>query len=173
MSNPKTGIVPAIKTDARVTGGALVVSVLGSEAPWVWRSDMSRLSVAAFEIREEGGACTLVLKTPEGVEKLHAFNDRSAAVAALNAVTRALFAQQGTAPVGAKPLSFWGKLLRTVGYLLAAMASLLVLWVFMHVRSPEQGRLPLMQSQKMGLTIPGHPEIKPGVPLPADQMLGK
>lgn len=162
--------VKKAKAEARVAGGALVVSFPGQpasgETPKVWRADMARLSPAAFELREDGEKTALVLKTPAAAEDIHAFADKAAAAAALQAITQALFAQNPpvTAPAAPKG-GFWGRFLRTVVYILVLLVCIVVLGVFLKFKTmgPE------------GLLGAGGPPVREGkgVPMPADRMFGK
>jgi hypothetical protein len=162
----KIPVKPLVRVEARVAGGALVVSIAGGDAPKVWRADLSRLSAAAFELKDGGGETALVLKTPEGAETVHAFQSRAEAVAGLQAVTLALFAQPAPSLAAhAKPSGFWGRLLKTIFYFLAALISVVLLWALLQTSTPGPGGLPPPSPQAK--------DGKTGVPLPAEQMFGK
>jgi hypothetical protein len=171
----KTQVKPLIRTEAKVAGGALVVSVSGGDAPKVWRSDLSRLSAAAFELKDEGAngsvGAAVVLKTPAGAETVHVYPGRAEAVAGLQAITQALFTQQGMTPAAPVRASggLWGKFFKTIFYILAVMVCVVVLFVIMMPKVSGPGMTPV--PPRTGAAPEGGG--KTGVPLPADKLFGK
>jgi hypothetical protein len=163
-----------VTVDARVAGGALVVSFSGSGLPKVWRADMAHMATSGLELREEGGKVVLMLTSPAAREDVYAFPDRDSAAEGLKAITRALFGQ-ALAPGGwpasgqgapmAPPSSggFFKTVFKVVGVLALVLFALTALTKVL-MPGPEEV---FMEGVKQPLT-----GIKNGVPVPADQLFG-
>lgn len=143
------------KVDAAVSGSALVVSLPGAENPRVWRTDLARAATSALEVRESGGRFALIM-TASGSpdEEIAIFADKASATDALRAVTDAMLSG------GASGL---GRFLRK-GLVIAFWIFLiwLALGILKAVLFP-----PGMMMGKAPASL-----VKPGVPVPADQMFG-
>jgi hypothetical protein len=150
-----------VKVEARIAGGALVVSFMDDGLPKVWRTDIARLASAAFELKEDQGKFCLILKTPTGVEDIFLFTGRGDAALGLQAITQALFSgDHGTSSVSAQKKSgFFGKLLKVILYSIIVVLCLMALTIFLHAKSTNMGG--------------GLPLVREGMPVPADQMFGK
>ena len=150
-------------TTAKIADGALVVSIVDSAGAKIWRADMRRLSSAVFELQEAAGKTALFLKSPEGTEDIFAFSSRPAAIAALDAVTQALFTGAGAEaaappPAPHKKTGFFRKALKAVFYGFLALVALFFLLLFLTAR-------PVTESGRSGGTS--------GKPIPAEQLFGQ
>ena len=151
-----------VYTEARVAGGALVVSVLGGDAPRAWRADMTRLGSASFELEEGKDGVAVVMKAGDDAETVYAFPDRAEAVAALQAVTRALFSYEQAvaaahahhAPARTGP-GFLGKVFRAVFWLF------IIFVCFVMIKAV------------MTPTPAGMDAAPAGAPVPADEVFGQ
>lgn len=158
---------PTTKTESGIAGGALVVSIDGGDTPRTWRTDMSRLATATFELLAEGETTLLILKTSNDSETIHAYPSKAEAAAGLQSVTAALFAQPQFTALAA-PLSaggglaqpprssVLGRIFRTIFYLLLALVCIAIFTVVAQTRKVEN-------ANKSGT----------GIPMTADQMFGK
>lgn len=160
--------------EARIVGSALVVSFSDEARPHVWRKDLTELTSSVTEIREEGGKFLLVLSDNKNgaAETIGVFTDKSAARGALQAVTSALLQGDttfhGHAANGRKchGHGLLGRLLRMTLWL-AALAVAVLIMLFALV-PPDGKRMNEVQGVKTQA-----PAIKPGVPVPADELFGK
>jgi hypothetical protein len=151
--------MPSSSITAVLADNALVVSFLSGDAPRVWRIDMKQFMSAALQIEENQGRFILTMKSGSGhAEEIGVFTDRKKAVEALETITEALL--MGKAAVPAKKSGVWGKrILKTV---LVVLVLLVAITVFGKHRM-----------QTMPRDAAEVPPAQSGVPLPADQILGK
>ena len=162
-SAPKTANT-ATSVEAGIAGSALVVSFSGSGLPKLWRADLAHLDTAGLELRDEQGKVVLFLKTPSSSEDVYAFPDRDSAAAGLQAITRALLAQQRAPDVSA-PVSGSGFFVRLLKYVFFGFLALMALGALATFLRPAPADV-LMKAA-------GAPPLKAGIPLPADELLGK
>lgn len=149
--------------DAKVVGSALVVSFLGADQPRVWRAEMTGLSTATFELREKGDAFSVVMRRDGSDENIVTFKDRESAAYTLQAMTAAML-KGDAGRGGASGSGALGKIVKGFIVLLAVVVALKL------VLSPGGGPRP-----PMGMSgterVPGA-LVKPGEPVPADQIFG-
>ena len=92
-------------TEAKVTDGALIVSVANENAPKIWRTDITHANTATFELQDrDDGETALVMRGGDNTEDVYVFADRALALSALYTVQAALFAGDTArnAPTAAK-----------------------------------------------------------------------
>lgn len=150
--------------EASVVDGALVISILSGTTPKIWRGDIKHRSSVTFEI----DGTVLVMKSAEGgAESIATFAKKAEAEQALAAVSEALTCYGGRHSRGRHHKGGWfRKLLKAVLWLLAIFVLLGVLRAFLlPPAGPEMSSAPQQQAPQ---STP-----LPGVPAPADQLIGK
>ena len=77
---------------ASIIDNSLVLSLPNALNPVVWRMELAKAKMSAFEIREDKlGDFVLTLKTPKGdTNEIARFKSRNDALKGLNAVTTAM-----------------------------------------------------------------------------------
>ncbi|MGE4313591.1 MAG: hypothetical protein AB7E85_04895 [Pseudobdellovibrionaceae bacterium] len=81
---------------AQVVDGTLILSLPDAISPVVWQMELGKTKASAIEVREEGSAHKLVLKTPQAdVYHIADYADRDRATDALLTVSSAMRMAQG------------------------------------------------------------------------------
>lgn len=149
--------------DAKVVGGALIVSFLGAEHPKVWRANLSGFSSATFELTQKGDEYSVVVKKDDGKEeKIVTFDDVESATYALNVITDAM--QKGE---GKGSGNFFGTLVKVCVIVVAV-----ILLGKLFVGGPPPGMGPQMRGQVPGAEMGSGTLVKPGEPVPAEELFG-
>lgn len=148
--------------DAKVVGGALIVSFLGAEQPKVWRANLGGFSSATFELLHKGDEFSVVVKRDEGKEeKIVTFGDMESAVYALSVITDAM--QRGE---GKRSGSFFGTLAKICVIVVAA-----VIVGKLFFGGPPPGVAPI-RGLTPGTETGSGALVKPGAPVPAEELFG-
>jgi hypothetical protein len=152
------------KTDVKtsVVDNALIVSFNSGKEPKVWRMDMGRFLSTAFEVKENQGKFTLVIKPGNGsAEEVGTFDNRKHAVEALESITGALMQGKG-ASVTQKTEGVFMKFVKFILKLVLAVFVFLTVIVVLFKPQHPPGNV--------GDTV--SPPVQSGVPVPADKALG-
>lgn len=152
--------------EARVVGGALIVSLTDNGLPRVWRGDLSHAASAVLEVQEQQGKFSLVLKSADKTESIAVFPAKDEAARAMRVVTDALLrgaAAPGQGGHAGTLRGLFGKILRFVFWLMALVA---VLVVTLFALAPGKGGEPDLQRVQV-------PQVRTGVPVPAEDMFGR
>lgn len=155
--------------DARVVGSALVVSFTGTDVTKTWRADMAAVATATLEVREDGKKFSVVMKHDKTEEVIASFSERESAVYALSAITEAMLKgdTQVVAAQGGKAMLYMTRAFK-------AVVILLLLCVVFAIAAPAifgPGSFERVKSATRGNQQPAS-RIKPGEPIPADQLFG-
>ena len=149
-------------TEAKVTDGALIVSVANENAPKIWRTDITHANTATFELQDrDDGETALVMRGGDNTEDVYVFADRALALSALYTVQAALFAGDTArnAPTAAKKK---GSLFFSAIKALLVMGAIFVLLVFGVVKFfPRPAKHPLTPTTS-----------SQSRPVPAEQLFG-
>jgi len=150
--------------DAKVVNNALVVSLLGTDQPRVWRADMNGLSSATLEMRddkEKGRFAVVIRRGACDEEVIASFADKDSASYALEAMTEAMLnGENGSVAAGGFP---WKTLI----------AAVLIVVGLVFLLSPSSsnvaGRSPVAGKT---LSPAANPNVKSGEPMSADKLFG-
>lgn len=146
--------------DAKVVGGALVVSFLGADQPRVWRAEMTGLTTATFELQEKGKDFSVVMRRDGSEEKIVTFADKESAAYTLQAMTAAMLRGEG-ARGGVFGMIVKGSIV--------VIALVFVAKLFM---GPPTGMPPAMRAQIGAAELGSGAQVKSGEPVPAEQLFG-
>jgi hypothetical protein len=162
--------------EARVVGNALVAQIYSGDVPKTWRADLTGLLSAILEVREgQPGRFRLIMKKDGGAEEeIAIFADKEKATGALRTLTGALLAAEtgargrGTTAAVAASGSSRGFLASFVRFALW-VAGLFVLLVILKllIIGPVGG-----PGVGAGGGFSPTTTVKPGAPIPADQLFG-
>ncbi len=143
------------KATVRAEGQWLSVFVPNAQGGRLWRTALDQFPTAAIEVHEKQGAFALTMTTSRGAEDIAAFATRREADCALRSIACAL----------AHHKSGWRKLMRWIVILLAIFGFMSLFGGSSEksVRAPDRGA-------SSSVT---RPSVKPGVPVPADELFGK
>lgn len=147
--------------DAKVVGGALIVSFLGAEHPKVWRAEMGGLSTATFELLEKGKDFSVVMRRDGTEEKIVTFDDKDSALYALQVMTAAML-KGGNGGSG----NFFGTLAKAC---VIVIAVILVGKLFL---GPPSVMGPQQRAQMSGTEMGSGALVKQGEPVPANELFG-
>jgi len=173
-SNTKTA---SPDVEARVVGNTLVAQFYSGDVPKTWRADLTGLLSAILEVREgQPGKFRLIMKKDGGAEEeITVFSDKEKATGALRTLTGALLAAEtggrgrGTAAAAAVAASgsSRGFLASFVRFALWVAGLFVLLVILKAIFFPVGGP---------GVTTGGGfaptTTVKPGAPIPADQLFG-
>lgn len=162
--------------DVKIIDGALVVSCLSTGEEKVWRAQMKSLATVAFELRQQRDRTVMIMKHEGGrEEEITSFEEHRKAEAALRKVAQALMTPD------APPRGGWLK--KTFIVLLLLFIAIFV-WTKMDgndVNAPRSSSMravprtaaPVAPQQESLETAPAPPSVPTGVPVPAEELLGK
>lgn len=176
-----------LQSSARVVDGKLILSFPQALTPVVWQMDLNQAKASALEVREDKTAATFVLtlKTPRGEStEIAPFETREQAVTALMAVSRALETAQGhIRPVsmasGASTITVAqggesGRRQGRAGKWAAAILGLVFLFLLINIWGSLLPRSPSgFEGAALRPASEGMDNVESGVPLSADDVLGK
>lgn len=177
MFGSKTQPTATPDVEARVVGNTLVAQIYSGDVPKTWRADLTGLLSAILEVREgQPGRFRLIMKKDGGhEEEIAIFADKEKATGALRTLTGALLdAETGgarrssTAAAVSASGSSRGFLASFVRFALW-VAGLFILLVILKllIMGPVNG--PAVGS---GGGFSPTTTVKPGAPVPADQLFG-
>ena len=162
---------------ARVVDGKLILSFPHAITPVVWQMDLTQVKASALEVHEnkDKGTATLVLKTPGGANTdIAPFEQKSQAVSALMAVSRALESAQGQIrPTAAVETINYGGARRSSGFgkALAVILGLVLLFILVNIWGSNLPQAPAgYEGNSADATATSAP-VETGVPLSADEFL--
>ncbi|TVQ82279.1 MAG: hypothetical protein EA357_09985 [Micavibrio sp.] len=155
------------RTTARVIGDALVLDLGTADTRSVWRCSMEKLAHAGFGVKVKNKKHFLVITTSEKEEEIAAFSAKEEAEKALGIITDAFMAHRSSKD----PRAPFYK--RAWFYILLF---LILMFIFFSLGKPP--RDPSAQSAadapRGSTTQPRQQQapVRPGVPIPADQLFG-
>jgi hypothetical protein len=161
--------------EARIVGNTLVAQFYSGETPRTWRADLTGLLSAILEVREgQPGRFRLVMKKDGGAEEeIATFNDKEKATGALRVLTGAMLdaetgggSRRSSAAVAASgsPRGFLSGFVR---FTLWVAGLFVVLFILKVVLFPVTGPGVATGGGMSPVTT-----VKPGAPVPADQLFG-
>lgn len=143
------------KSTAHMAGQALTLFVPDAHGGRLWRGALDHFHTAVLEIHEKPSGFVLSLVSPRGTEDVAVFDKRKDAERALCAIACALGHKGG-----------WGRKIFKVAVVLLAVLGLMTLFS----GAPEKA--PSRTSDRGSTSAPRAP-VKPGVPVPAEELFGK
>lgn len=169
-------LIGGYTSSAKVVGDTLVLSLPDARSPVVWRMELGNIKAAAFEIKQDGDAWTLVMKTPKGeAQNIAPYDTKAGAVRALMMASRAM-EQAGTrsAANDVGQSSAVAAQRKGKGQLVAGIAGVFVLGFLLFFLT-QVGPQPPGALSATGVaateTAAGGSGTTPGVPVSADAFL--
>lgn len=161
--------------EARVVGNTLVAQFFSGETPKTWRADLTGLLSAILEVREgQPGRFRLVMKKDGGAEEeICTFSDKDKATGALRVLTGAMLdaetggARKGASAAVAASGSPRGFLSGFVRFTLWVAGLFVLLFILKVILFPVTGA-----GISTGGGMSPATTVKPGAPVPADQLFG-
>ncbi len=158
------------KTTARVIGDALVLDLGTADTRSVWRCSMEKLAHAGFGVKVKNKKHLLVITTSEKEEEIAAFSAKEEAEKALGIITDAFMAHRSSKD----PRAPFYK--RAWFYILLFLILMFVFFSFgkpprdaeIQTRADAPRGSVTQPRQQGGQQMP----VRPGVPVPADQIFG-
>lgn len=166
---------------ASINDGFLIITLTKSNTPVVWRLELEKAKVAAFEINEQDDKHTLSIKvTRKSIETIAVFNQQEDALEALLAISSTLqnapqtsqaaqTTNQQAAPVAqSTPTVATNKNNRTA---IALLATCLVLGLFYYYWGRLMPTTQVFEAQSISNISNSDPATQTGVPVSADDLL--
>ena len=157
--------------DAKIVNNALVVSLLGTDQPRVWRADMTGLSSATLDVLEEKGKYSVVLRrNGASPESIVTFSDKDSANYALRTLSDAMLKGETQSVITGG--GAFGTLLRTI--IIIGIVFGLGSVVLGHLFTPPAGEV--SSGSRVPIPAPGKSsgsKVETGKPVPAEQLFGK
>lgn len=143
------------KTTAHMKGQALTLFIPDAHGGRLWRASLDHFHTATLELHDKPNGVALALVSPRGTEDIAVFDKHKDAEQALCAIAGALGHKGG-----------WGRRLFKLAVFLLALLGLMTLFS----GTPQQA--PGMSDNAKTPSATRAP-VKPGVPVPAEELFGR
>ncbi len=163
---------------ANINDGFLIITLTKSNTPVVWRLELEKAKVAAFEIHEQEEKHALSIKVArKAIETIGVFNAQEEAMEALLSISNTLQNTSQTAnktiattaqSATSTPQTKASKNNRTV---IALLATFLVLGLFYYYWGRLMPTTQVFETQTISSTGNSNPATQTGVPVSADELL--
>ncbi|MEM9470111.1 MAG: hypothetical protein AAF988_08100 [Pseudomonadota bacterium] len=168
------------KTDsAVVNNGFLVITLTQSKTPVVWRLELEKANIAAFEIKEAKNTHALTIKLPrKAIEVIGEFDQKDQALEALLIVSDALQGQDNTQEekqvqekIVETPKVEIKQTTKSNKALVASLSTLFVVILFYYYWAHVMPSTQVFDTQVINATTSSDAASQTGVPVSADDML--